>query len=67
MTTIDDVFKGLQKAFAFGIVFSVVSCWFGLRCKGGAKGVGRSTTNAVIYSLLSMLAIDFIITYIQLS
>lgn len=62
-----DLWKGLQKAFAYSMIFPLVACWYGLKCKGGAKGVGKATTTAVIVSLLGMLVVDFIITYIQLS
>ncbi len=66
MTQVSDIMQGLQKGTAFGLAYSSICCWYGLGCKGGAKGVGRATTNAVIASLLAMLVIDFIITFLQL-
>lgn len=60
-----DVFSGLQKAFIFGGVIALVACWYGLRASGGAKGVGRATTNSVVTSLLILLLIDLVMTYFQ--
>lgn len=67
MVTMSDVSKGLQKSLAYAVIFPLVACWYGLNCKGGAKGVGRATTTAVIVSLLGMLIVDFIITYLHLT
>ncbi len=66
MTQVSDIMQGLQKGTAFGLAYSTICCWYGLGCTGGAKGVGRATTNAVIASLLAMLFVDFIITFIKL-
>ncbi len=41
---------GLWKTFFFGLIISLVSCQQGLRTTGGAVGVGRATTNAVVLS-----------------
>ncbi len=60
-----DLSKGLFKAFIFGGIVSTVCCFYGLNAKGGAKGVGKATTVAVIITLLSMLGFDFVITYFQ--
>ena len=61
-----DVTLGLQKSFIFAFVIGAMSCRFGLRAGGGAKGVGLATTNAVVTCLLAVLACDYVITYIQL-
>ena len=42
--------KGLTKTFVFGAIVSLVGCWQGLRTRGGAAGVGRSTTASVVIS-----------------
>ena len=60
-----DLSKGLFKACVFGAIVSIVCCYYGLTAKGGAKGVGKATTVAVIVTLLAMLGFDFIITYFQ--
>lgn len=64
--TFRDIFMGLEKSFMFSIVIALVSCRRGLKAKGGAKGVGQSTTNAVILSLLAVLLLDFIYTFFQI-
>jgi phospholipid/cholesterol/gamma-HCH transport system permease protein len=50
--TIDsmDIVKGLTKTIVFGAIVSLVGCWQGLRTRGGAAGVGRSTTASVVIS-----------------
>ena len=66
MTTIPLVFKdlssGLLKAFIFGIIICVVSCLQGFRTEGGAEGVGRSTTKAVVTSFMLIIAADMLFT-----
>ena len=66
MTTIPLVFKdlssGLLKAFIFGIIICIVSCLQGFRTEGGAEGVGRSTTVAVVTSFLLIITADCFFT-----
>ncbi|MBI3330577.1 MAG: ABC transporter permease [Candidatus Omnitrophica bacterium] len=68
MTTLPLVFKdlasGLLKAFIFGIIICVVSCFEGFRTEGGAEGVGRSTTVAVVVSFVLIIAADMLCTAI---
>src|SRR5262249_53657249 len=47
---IADLMLGLSKTFVFGLIIALVGCWQGLRARGGAAGVGRSTTAAVVIS-----------------
>lgn len=61
-----DVILGLQKSLIFAFVIAAMSCRFGLRASGGAKGVGMATTNSVVTCLLGVLSCDYVITYIQL-
>ena len=61
-----DIVRGLIKAFVFAIIMGAISCRFGLMASGGAKGVGRATTNAVVATLLTVLAVDVVITYFQI-
>lgn len=61
----EDLFMGMQKAALFGFVFSSIGCFEGYRARGGAKGVGRATTQAVVTSYVAILVLDFFITYIQ--
>ncbi|MBI2093319.1 MAG: ABC transporter permease [Candidatus Omnitrophica bacterium] len=66
MTTIPlvfkDLFSGLLKAFLFGMIICIVSCFEGFRTEGGAEGVGRSTTVAVVTSFILIITADCICT-----
>ncbi len=44
----DDVTSGLIKAAVFGFIIAIMGCYHGFNSKGGAQGVGRATTNAVV-------------------
>lgn len=57
-----DVISGLIKAAAFGIIIAIIGCWQGLRAEGGAEGVGRATTRAVVYSSISILLVNFFLS-----
>lgn len=61
---IKDVMTGLTKAFFFGGIISLVGCYFGLNTKGGAEGVGRATTVAVVVALVMIIASDALFTAI---
>ena len=53
-----DVFSGLIKATVFGVAIAVVACQQGFATSGGAEGVGRRTTSAVVYSLFAIILLD---------
>ncbi len=57
------LWEGAQKAMIFGMIFSSVGCYKGFYARGGAKGVGRATTEAVVISLVTILVVDFFISY----
>ena len=59
---IKDIMTGLAKAFMFGAVIAIVGCYFGFRTEGGAEGVGRSTTLAVVTALVLVIALDCFFT-----
>jgi phospholipid/cholesterol/gamma-HCH transport system permease protein len=59
---VDDVVGGLIKAAFFGAVLGLVSCQRGYRTSGGAEGVGRSTTQAVVISSVAILVLDYFLT-----
>jgi phospholipid/cholesterol/gamma-HCH transport system permease protein len=59
---LDDMINGLIKSAVFGLVLAVVSCHFGFRARGGAAGVGKATTQAVVYSSVLILVFDYILT-----
>jgi phospholipid/cholesterol/gamma-HCH transport system permease protein len=59
---LSDVTSGIVKAAVFGLIFSLVACVRGYYTEGGAEGVGRSTTRAVVGGSLSILFADFFLT-----
>ncbi len=54
----------LLKAFTFGWWIAIMSCHHGLKTQGGAEGVGKSATRAVVSSSIMILAFEFIIAQI---
>ncbi|HJP84071.1 MAG TPA: ABC transporter permease [Fimbriimonadaceae bacterium] len=56
-----DVLSGMVKAPFFGLLIALVACQQGLRTKNGAVGVGRSTTNAVVISMVLVYVIDYVL------
>lgn len=57
-----EINTGLLKALVFGALYSSVCVHFGMTTTGGAEGVGRSTTRAVVVSLFAILLADFFLT-----
>jgi len=57
-----DIITGSIKSVCFGILLITISCFKGLKTKGGAEGVGKATTNCVVISYISILISDFLIT-----
>ena len=60
-----DIWSGCQKAIVYGLIFSGIGCYQGFHARGGARGVGRATTVAVVTSYVSILVADYVITYLQ--
>lgn len=58
----DDVTSGLIKSAVFGLLIAVVGCQKGFFTTGGAEGVGRSTTRAVVLASIAILVSDFFLT-----
>jgi phospholipid/cholesterol/gamma-HCH transport system permease protein len=59
-----DVAIGLIKSVMFGITIAAVGCREGLSTRGGAEAIGRSTTQAVVISIFSVIAVDLVFTAI---
>jgi phospholipid/cholesterol/gamma-HCH transport system permease protein len=57
-----DVVLGLIKAAVFGFIIATVGCYQGYRSSGGALGVGRAATNAVVVAIVLILATNYLIT-----
>ncbi len=59
-----DVMHGLYKAIAFGFAIAITSCYFGVSVKGGSTGVGRAVNAAVVAAAVSIMLLDFFLTYL---
>lgn len=61
-----DVISGLIKASVFGFIVTLMGCYHGFNSTGGAQGVGRATTNAVVSSFILILVSDYFLTVMLL-
>jgi phospholipid/cholesterol/gamma-HCH transport system permease protein len=59
---LNDLLSGLAKAAVFGFLLAVIGCQQGFYTTGGAEGVGRSTTAAVVVASIAILISDFFLT-----
>jgi len=59
---VKDIWVGALKSGIFGAVVGLVGLTQGLRVEGGAEGVGRATTNAVVYSIVLIIFCDCVLT-----
>lgn len=59
-----DVLSSMVKAWVFGTMIATVSCSWGFTTSGGAKGVGESTTSAVVISLVCIFVADFFLSFL---
>lgn len=62
----ENVFSGSIKPFIFGYLIASISCYMGFTTKGGSVGLRRTTTNAVVISIIAIIISDFILTRILL-
>jgi len=63
-TTVIDVDFGVVKSFVYGGIIALIGCYKGLSCSVGAEGVGRATTEAVVYSSITILITNFFLTLV---
>jgi phospholipid/cholesterol/gamma-HCH transport system permease protein len=61
-TQVNHVLIGVIKSFIFGALIALISCYKGLTCGEGAEGVGKATTQAVVFSSISILISNFFLT-----
>lgn len=59
-----DVYQGMFKAGFFGLIFSLICTHRGFYTKGGAKGVGESTNQGVVASMVSIIIASYVLTNI---
>ena len=57
-----DIYSGLIKACFFGAVFTLICCYKGFNAVGGAEGVGKATTSAVVYSSMTVLISEYFLS-----
>jgi phospholipid/cholesterol/gamma-HCH transport system permease protein len=60
----DDVLKGLFKSAVFGVIIAIIGSYQGLQTRGGAAGVGKATTGAVVTSIILIFIFNFALSYI---
>ncbi|XP_057546500.1 protein TRIGALACTOSYLDIACYLGLYCEROL 1, chloroplastic [Amaranthus tricolor] len=58
-----DIISAMIKSQVFGGIIAIISCAWGVTTIGGAKGVGESTTSAVVLSLVGIFIADFVLSY----
>lgn len=61
-----EIFKGLLKSFIFGGIVAHVGCYVGFKTSGGARGIGQSTTRAVVLAFLLIFVADYFLTRLML-
>ncbi|KUJ96704.1 MAG: hypothetical protein XD41_0338 [Desulfonauticus sp. 38_4375] len=59
---VDDLYNGLIKAAFFGLILTLVGCYKGFYTRGGAEGVGKSTTQSVVLASVLILMFDYVLT-----
>ena len=62
-----DVLQGVAKPFIFSFAVSLIGCYYGLQTTGGTQGVGRATTQAVVYASVTIFFLTFFLTQIFVS
>ncbi|WP_298038401.1 ABC transporter permease [uncultured Desulfuromonas sp.] len=61
-----EILKGLLKATVFGGIVAQVGCYVGFKTTGGARGIGRSTTRAVVLSFLLIFVANYFLTRVMM-
>lgn len=59
---LEDLLDGLVKSVVFGLLLTLIGCYKGFYTTGGAEGVGRATTQAVVMASISILVSDYFLT-----
>src|SRR6266566_4398979 len=63
-TNTSDVVVGVIKSFIFAGIIAMIGCYKGMTCGEGAEGVGRATTEAVVFSSITILITNFFLTLV---
>ncbi|MEK6531855.1 MAG: ABC transporter permease [Deltaproteobacteria bacterium] len=59
---VEDIFTGLSKSVVFGLISTLVACYYGFYTKGGAEGVGRAATSSVVTGSILILISDYLMS-----
>jgi len=59
-----DLWGGLAKSIVFGFIITSIGCFEGSRTEGGAEGVGKATTQTVVWSAILVLVMDFTVAWL---
>src|SRR5436309_12565331 len=62
LAQLPDLWQSLAKAWVFGFIAAMVSCYKGLYCKGGPKGVGDAVNQAVVVTFILIFFANFVMT-----
>jgi phospholipid/cholesterol/gamma-HCH transport system permease protein len=65
LVDLNDIYNGLTKAACFGLILALIGCYKGFNTRGGAEGVGRATTEAVVLASITILISDYFLTAIM--
>jgi phospholipid/cholesterol/gamma-HCH transport system permease protein len=61
----DDVVNGIIKTIVFGTVVTWIALYQGYRCPPTSEGIGKATTQTVVFSSLAILGLDFLLTAVM--
>lgn len=56
-----DITQGLVKSAIFGLLFSLICTFKGINARGGARGIGVATTEAVVFSCVVIFIADYLL------
>ena len=59
-----DLYIGVFKSVIFGMIVALVGCDRGMTCTAGAEGVGKATTQSVVYSIIMLFAANYLLSSI---
>ncbi len=65
LVDLEDIYNGLIKSVCFGLILTLIGCYKGFYTSGGAEGVGRATTESVVFSSVTILISDYFLTSIM--
>lgn len=60
----EDLLSGVVKSVIYGAIIGIISCYKGMTCREGAEGVGHATTQAVVFSSITILVCNFFLTLV---